>query len=271
MATFDHIEGFTWHGRFGPIKNDFRYGIDYLLLDPEAPVPKHRFFNHNKRGLFALFDRDYGGMPGKGRGAMWAREVLTLHAPEVDGKLLLLTQPRVLGYIFNPISLWIGFDKKSAVRAIIAEVTNTFGQRHCYLVRHENGAEITAQDQITAQKFMHVSPFQPVEGSYVFRFDFTERNIGLWIEYRHGAGGVLATFTGKRRPFQTGRWTLRMLRRPFGSLRVTALIHWQALILWRKGAKYRQCPANPERFLTLPDHSAHDQEQCAQVSPHQKN
>lgn len=252
MTQPHHVIGYTWHGRKGEIKNDFRYGVDYLLFDPEESGLFPWFIARNRAGLVSVQDKDYGGTPKAGRGAAWAREVFAQHAPDVTGKVLLLTQPRVLGYVFNPISVWIGLDEHGAVRALIAEVTNTFGDRHSYVVRHEDGRPIEQSDCLVARKVMHVSPFQDVAGTYTFRFDLRPEAVGLWIEYKNDTQGVMATLTGQRRPLSLGRFAGRAMLRPFGSLRVMALIHWQALVLKLKGARYRPQPVPPAQPVSPP-------------------
>lgn len=247
-----HVIGHTWHGRKGEIKNDFRYGVDYILFDPESEHRLPWYMTRNRAGIVSIHDRDYGGPPKAGTGVVWARAVFAEHAPQVDGAILLLTQPRVLGYVFNPITLWIGLDPSGQPRALIAEVTNTFGDRHSYVVRHSDGRPIEKSDRITARKIMHVSPFQEVAGTYTFRFDLRDEAIGLWIEYKHDTQGVMATLSGARRPISAGRFALRALRRPFGSMRVMALIHWQALVLKLKGARYRPQPEPPQESVSPP-------------------
>jgi DUF1365 family protein len=109
---------------------------------------------------------------------------------------------------------------------------------------------ILASDRLKAQKLMHVSPFQPVEGGYEFRFDIRDDRVGVWIDYSQGEGGVIATLTGKRAPL-SNRAIIRMLmRRPFGSRRVLGLIHWQALKLWWKKARFRSCPEAPPQDVS---------------------
>ena len=128
---------------------------------------------------------------------------------------------------------------------MISEVTNTFGDRHSYLVAHSDLRPIGPKDRLHATKILHVSPFQPVEGGYEFRFDITKERIGIWIDYTQGNGGVIATLTGQRRAL-TNQLILRaVLKRPFGSRRVLALIHFQALKLWFKKARYRPRPLPP--------------------------
>lgn len=249
MSDVEHVAGQTFHGRKGDIENAFRYGVDYVLLDPEAPVRAPWPFRRNARGLVSVHDSDHGGAPGKGRGAPWLRDVLRGHGlgDVTGGRFLLLAQPRVLGHVFNPVSFWLAHDTQGALRVVVAEVTNTFGDRHCYLCHRDDLQPIRATDRLTAEKAMHVSPFQPVSGRYVFRFDIRPDLVGIWIDYDAGTGrgGVLATLTGHRRPLTAVAVLKAMLRRPFGARRVLGLIHWQALRLWRRGAPYRARPAAP--------------------------
>jgi hypothetical protein len=229
------------------VANAFRYGVDYVLIDPEAEDQRlPALFARNARNLAALQDRDHGGVPGKGRGAAWARAVLAAHEDlPADGPLLLLAQPRILGHVFNPVSFWLCHDRDRGLRAVIAEVTNTYGDRHSYLAMREDRGVIDPQDVLEARKIFHVSPFQPVEGTYRFRFDIRPERIAIHIDYARGNGGLVATLVGPRVPLTNAGLLRACLRRPFGSRRVLALIHWQALKLWWKGATFRSPPAPP--------------------------
>ncbi len=246
MSTLDHIAGLTFHGRRGGVENSFRYGVDYILTDPEAAPRTPLLFSRNRANLTAVHDMDHGGTPKQGRGVAWVREALAAHGiAAVDGQILLLAQPRVLGHVFNPVSFWLCHGADGTLRAVIAEVTNTYGDRHSYLCAHDDQRPITREDTLAAQKILHVSPFQQIAGGYEFRFDIRDDRIGIWIDYRAGNGGLIATLTGPRRPL-TNRAILRAcLRRPFGSRRVLGLIHWQALKLWWKGAKFASRPTPP--------------------------
>ncbi|MGX9355837.1 DUF1365 domain-containing protein [Roseobacteraceae bacterium S113] len=249
--TVDHIAGHTWHGRKGAIGNAFRYSVDFVMLDAEAKqVKTPMLFKRNGRGLTSLLDRDHGGEPKDGRGATWAREVLAAHQVNLDGPLMLLAQPRVMGHVFNPVSFWLAYDKDKVLRAVISEVTNTFGDRHSYLCHHPDLAPIEPHDKLRAAKIFHVSPFQPIEGGYTFRFDINEDRIGIWIDYSSGNGGLIATLTGERRQITNRSILGAVMRRPFGSRRVLGLIHWQALKLWWKGARYRDRPEPPAQEVS---------------------
>lgn len=248
--TVDHIEGVTYHGRKGDITNAFRYTVDYVLLDAEATPEVPTLFARNGRGVTALNDIDHGGAPKAGRGPLWVREVLQSHQVVGVSKIELLAQPKVLGHVFNPVSFWLCRRADGALISVISEVSNTFGDRHSYLCTHADLRPILAQDRLHAQKILHVSPFQPVAGGYEFRFDISDTRIGIWINYSHSEGGLVATLTGTRQPLSNASILRMMWRRPFGARRVLALIHWQALKLWAKKALFRSQPAPPEQKLS---------------------
>jgi DUF1365 family protein len=250
MSVVHHIAGETYHGRRGAIKNAFRYSIDYILVDAEAEVNGPRLFARNAGSLMSLHDSDHGGPPKAGTGAAWVRDVLAKHQVPLTGRIDLLAQPRILGHVFNPVSFWLCHDDDGILRTVIAEVTNTFGARHSYLCKHDDLREITKLETISAQKIFHVSPFQPIEGGYTFRFDIQPDSIGIWIDYSRGNGGLIATLTGRRQPLMNRSIVKAALRRPFGSRRVLVLIHWQALKLWWKGAKYRPHPEPPTQDIS---------------------
>lgn len=250
MSTLDHIAGHTWHGRKGAVGNAFRYGIDYVMLDAEAELPKKVLFARNRVGFASIRDLDHGGAPGAGRGAEWVRDVLASTGLPSPARIELLAQPRLLGHVFNPVCFWICRDQNDAVPVVIAEVSNTYGDRHSYLCYRDDLAPITPQDTLRAHKVFHVSPFQRIEGDYTFQFDLRADRIGIRIDFTGGNGGVIATLVGPRRPLTNRGLLMAALRRPFGSRRVLALIHWQALKLWWKGAEFRARPEPPAEDIS---------------------
>ncbi len=244
----DHICGHTYHGRHGAIKNAFRYRVDYVLTDLASNAESPRLFSRNKGNVTALYDVDHGGERGNGRGLDWVREVLTDHGFEglTKGRILLLAQPRVWGHVFNPVAFWLVYDTSDVLRMVIAEVNNTYGDRHSYLCYHKDLSPILPTDRLKAQKIFHVSPFQPIAGEYTFRFDVTDEHVGIVIDYRSAESGVYATFHGRRQKMTNSSIIGAAVARPLGSLRVLALIHWQAVRLWWKGAGFRARPVAPE-------------------------
>ena len=245
----DHVKASTFHARRGGLKNAFTYGVDFLLLDPEAPA-RPALLSRNRFNLFSVRDRHHGGPRGRGRGVAWFREELARRGfPVAQARLLLLTQPGFLGYHFNPVSFWIALID-GRPHAFVAEVNNTFGHRHCYFCAHPDFRAIAPSDRLVAGKLMHVSPFQKVAGQYVFNFAFSDEAISIRIAYENGAEGVLATFSGPRRPATSRSLLGAALRRPFGALRVMALIHWQALILYLRRAPFLRKPPPPEPLIS---------------------
>lgn len=255
MSDVEHIAGQTFHGRRGPISNRFTYAVDYVLFDAEAALTPPRFLSRNRRNLASLSDRDHGGAPGQGQGAAWVRDVLAAHQSEgmTEGKIQLLTQPRVLGHLFNPVSFWLCHDADGGLRAVIAEVNNTYGDRHSYLCVKPDRSVITSADELQAQKIFHVSPFQPVAGQYSFHFDITPEKVAIRIGYRQDSeapgAGLVATLTGARKPL-TNKTILAAMVRRLGSRRVLALIHWQAFKLWRLGASFHSRPQPPAQEVS---------------------
>jgi DUF1365 family protein len=165
----------------------------------------------------------------------------------------LLTQPRILGHLFNPVSFWLCHDAQGGLRALIAEVNNTYGDRHSYLCVKPDQSVIGPQDDLRAQKIFHVSPFQPAEGEYSFHVDITAEKVAIRIGYSQDTeapgSGLVATLTGPRKPLRTRAILGAMVAR-LGSRRVLALIHWQALKLWWRGAKFHNRPTPPAQEVS---------------------
>lgn len=249
MTGVEHIPSETFHGRKGAVANTFRYGVDYVLLDP-ATARGPGLFGRNRRNLTAVWDVDHGGAPGQGRGTDWVREVLAEHGLPGADRILLLAQPRVMGHVFNPVSFWLCHDAAGDLRVVIAEVSNTYGDRHSYLCHRDDLAPLVREDTVVARKIFYVSPFQPIEGEYRFRFDIRPDRIGIWIDHTNAQGGIFTNLIGPRKPLTNAGILRACLRRPFGSRRVLALIHWQALKLAIKGVRFRSRPTPPADEVT---------------------
>lgn len=247
--SVDLIHGETFHGRKGAVANSFRYTVDYVCLNPDT-ARGPALFSRNRANLTALHDVDHGGPPGKGRGTAWVRETLAAHGLPAPHHILLLAQPRILGHVFNPVSFWLAYSADNHLTAVISEVTNTYGDRHCYLSAHDDHRPITREDTLSARKIFYVSPFQDIEGGYAFRFDIRSDRIGIWIDYTTPTGGLFTNLIGPRTPLTNAAILRACLRRPFGSRRVLALIHWQALKLALKGVKFRSRPTPPQDEVT---------------------
>lgn len=250
MTGHRHMRGSTTHVRKGSVQNAFTYGVDYLLIDPDETADLPPLFARNSWGLFSLHDRDHGGNRGEGEGVAWAQAVFARAGLDlVDTKILLLAQPRFIGFWFNPVSFWIAMRGEDLI-AVIAEVNNTMGDRHSYLCANPAFAPIRPGDVMMSQKVFHVSPFQDVSGDYRFRFKVGDGKIAITIDLSDGNKGLVATLTGPVKPLTYGGLASAAIRRPAGALRVMALIIWQAGKLKLKGARFRRRPEPPTEEIT---------------------
>ena len=149
----------------------------------------------------------------------------------------------MLGYVFNPVSFWFCLDMQGSLRAVLSEVCNTFGERHCYLSFHDDRRPIGNDDWLRAEKVFHVSPFMDVVGHYMFRFVYREDKIGAWIDYYDAEGLMLNTsVVGKRRPLTAHNLLTCFFRYPLVTLKVIGLIHYEAVRLCLKGIRHRTKP-----------------------------
>lgn len=212
-----------FHARKGPTQNRFSYGGLYFSfwLDEEGGESP-RFFSWESFNLFSFFRKDHGNRDG-GPLRRWALDQLN-HAGLKDfkGRILLVTMPRMLGYVFNPVSFWYCYDNEE-LKAVICEVNNTFGEGHNYVV-----LDPLKQSRKPMDKWFHVSPFYPVRGQY--QFDFSKEDF-VSIEYQSDQGQFIATMKGT--PYQESLFKL-FLSKPLYTLLVVFLIHYQALKLFVK-------------------------------------
>ncbi|WP_420467029.1 DUF1365 domain-containing protein [Panacagrimonas sp.] len=231
----------------------FVYRVFYLLLDVDRideAASALRLFSRNRFNLLAFHDRDFGdGSPGGLRG--WAHTMLRAQGLEPPGgRIRLLCMPRVLGYAFNPISLWYCEHPDGSLRAVIAEVRNTFGEKHSYVLA-SGGQPFTYQQHVEKDKCFHVSPFFDLVGRY--RFLLSEPGQRLRVVIRESRDGVPildATLAGERQALTDATILRQVARMPWMTLKVAAGIHWEALKIWLRGARFHRKPPPPESEVT---------------------
>lgn len=237
--------GDTWHRRFEPRVHAFRYRVFQLLLDVdriEAAASGLRLLRVGRFGLFSIHPGDHGdrsGAPLRG----WVEQRLSEAGMDCEAATIrLLAFPRVLGFTFNPLSIFFVHDGSGDLEAIIYEVNNTFGQTHAYVVPAGPGRR---QVQRAAKRF-YVSPFYRVEGEYRFDVAPPEERFELRIvKARSGRPDFVATQQAARVAL-TDRALLRLfLGMPLMTIKVVAAIHWEALRLWIKGAPFGAQPPTP--------------------------
>jgi len=250
------VRSSSYHARRGATQNSFRYNVDYVLVPVHEPIRiKSAFLKHNKFGLYSFHDKDHGPIvkgAEKRTIADTAKQIIDSEnlGQVCNGNIWLYTQPRFLGFVFNPVSFWFFFDKQEDLRVVLAEVNNRAGGRHFYICRHDDFAPIKSKDRIQVKKIFHVSPFQDIEGEYTFRFVFKGNKIGGWIDYEAENKGLYATLSGHISDLQNRKLFASALLRPFGAIRVVWLIYWQALKLKSKGAKFRSAPKQKDKRIS---------------------
>ena len=236
------------HTRLRPAHNRFAYPTFFLMLPmrtlrqaPDAALARNRF------ALLSFHDTDHG--QGSPDALAWVEALLAREGvTDADGEIWLQTYPRVLGYVFKPVSFWYAHRRDGSLAAVLAEVNNTFGERHCYLL---TGEQLGFGRELSTDKVFHVSPFCEVRGRYRFRFMRTGERVVARIEHDDEAGPLLVTSVSGRLEPLSGRSARRaLLAMPLMSLGVTARIHWQAWRLWRKHVPFFRKPPAPEAFVT---------------------
>jgi DUF1365 family protein len=244
--------GRVFHCRRRPVRHAFAYPVFFLRVPLSAMAGAGRgVFSVDRFNLLSLMTRDHGPRDGTPL-EPWVRSQLAAHGVRgADGEILLQAFPRVLGYVFNPISIFYCLDRDGGLRAAICEVSNTFGERHNYLLAPADGSRIGAQDWLFADKVFHVSPFCEVEGHYRFRFSGDANRQFARIDYHDGDGKLLVTaIEGEARPVDARSLARAVLGYPFMTAGVVARIHWQALRLWLKRVPWFSKPEPPLQETT---------------------
>ena len=231
--------GHVMHRRLRPKVNAFVYPVFYVQLPlRHLDSANCGIFSVDRRNLLSFRTADHGPRDG-GPLLPWIEALLRERGLPCDGEIVLQTFPRVLGYVFNPVSFWYCHDAAGQLVAILAEVNNTFGGTHSYLL-HRAGSPLRDGEEFTAEKLFHVSPFNEIEGGYRFRFQL-ERPVQLArIDYDDAEGELLLTsISGKPQAWSARALFAAFLRMPLLTLGVITRIHWQALKLWVRGVPFR--------------------------------
>ena len=240
------------HARLKPVRNAFVYGTYFLMLPLRSMATQTGgALARNRFAALSFFDADHGDGRSMAQGGAlaWLDQLLASEGiADATGEVWLHCYPRVLGFTFKPVSFWYCHRQDGSLRAILVEVNNTFGERHCYLLDHPRFGQ-----ELRADKVFHVSPFCPVEGGYRFRFMLTadrSRTVAR-IDYDDAAGPLIETsVSGKLQALTAASQRHALWYYPAMTLGVVARIHWQALKLWMKKVPFFRKPVPPVLLTT---------------------
>jgi DUF1365 family protein len=242
--------GTVSHARLLPQEHRFSYPAFFICFPlREKYRLQSRLFSLNRFNLFSYHEADHGD--GKD-GEAWVRRILAAHdVSSADGEIRLLCLPRMLGFVFNPVSFWLCHDSNGGLRIILCEVNNTFGERHSYLLQAADNMAITSHTELQAKKVFHVSPFFPVRGEYHFRFQQNIEQRSASIHYLEDGVLLLKTAISGKAQTLDDRHLLRLFfALGWSSLLVVLRIHWQALQLWLKGIPFHRKPSPPAQEIS---------------------
>lgn len=229
--------GSVMHLRLRPRRHQFRYKVTALWIDADRPeAARRRLFGVDRRHLLSFHRRDHGPCDGSDL-RPWAEARLAEIGAPPPARLMLLCFPRLLGYVFNPLSVYYGFSEDGRHESLVYQVKNTFGDQHGYAARVAPG-ETAARNGPQPKEFF-VSPFIDMDKSYHFTAPAPRDRLALRIKERDAAGDYLiATWNGRARPLTEANLARLIATRPLMTAKITAAIHWQALRLFLKGVPF---------------------------------
>jgi uncharacterized protein len=245
------------HARLKPFSHRFNYKVFNILIDLDRlPEAKNisALFSVNRFNLISFHEGDHidRSISHAGETSLRNHVDTLLASAGLDqraARIVLLCYPRLLGFVFNPISVYFAYDKTEQLIAAVYEVRNTFGQRHTYVAKVEAGELTDAGLRQHRAKLFHVSPFVGMEAAYEFRLlppgDYVRVRI---LETENGTPLLAATMVGQQRAMSTANILIECIRAPLMTLKVVAGIHFEALKLWLKGARYHSIPEPPPSY-----------------------
>ena len=239
--------GEVMHARLKPIGHRFSYRVMSLLIDLDrldAADRQSRLFGVNRAALYSFNERDHGTRDGSSLAA-YARRRAAEHGIDLkSGRVLLLCYPRLLGFTFNPLSVYFCYRADGELALAIYEVRNTFGDIHAYVLPVRPGELSEAGLRQQQEKLFYVSPFIDLPMRYHFRLSPPSASVKLRILETDRSGPLLAaTFHGRRRALTSAQLLRSFFALPLVTLKIVAAIHWEALRLWVKGARLVPRPA----------------------------
>ena len=227
------------HKRFKPVKHFLNYKTFSLFIDLDEIEQLDKsisIFSHNKFNIFSFYNKDQGDRDGS---CLKKWVISNLKKYKIEGnisKIKILCYPRIFGYVFNPLSIFYCYENEK-LKSIFYEVKNTFNEQHTYIFKIKDGEEIKQK----CKKKFYVSPFMDMETFYNFKLINPNQRLSVMIKQTDKEGTVLtATQTGDKKEFNFKQLLINFFRYPLMTLKIISSIHFEALLLWKKGAIYRK-------------------------------
>ena len=231
--------GEVTHTRFKPVRHFLKYKTFSLLIDLDEINLLDKsigIFSHNKFNIFSFYDKDHGDRDGGNLKNWVISNLKKFQIKEKITNIKVLCYPRILGYVFNPLSIFYCYEKDKLV-AIFYEVKNTFNEQHTYIFKIKNNEEIIQK----CRKKFYVSPFMDMETFYNFKLLNPNDKLSVFIKQTDADGTILtATQTGDKKEFSYKQLAINFLMYPLMTIKIISSIHYEALLLWKKGAIYRK-------------------------------
>jgi len=231
--------GEVTHTRFKPVRHFLKYKTFSLLIDLDEINLLDKsigIFSHNKFNIFSFYDKDHGDRDGGNLKNWVISNLKKFQIKENITNIKVLCYPRILGYVFNPLSIFYCYEKDKLV-AIFYEVKNTFNEQHTYIFKIKNNEEIIQK----CRKKFYVSPFMDMETFYNFKLLNPNDKLSVFIKQTDADGTILtATQTGDKKEFSFKQLAINFLKYPLMTIKIISSIHYEALLLWKKGAIYRK-------------------------------
>ena len=227
------------HTRFKPVKHFLNYKTFSLFIDLDEIEQLDKsisIFSHNKFNIFSFYNKDHGDRDGN---CLKKWVISNLQKYKIEGnisKIKILCYPRIFGYVFNPLSIFYCYENDK-LKSIFYEVKNTFNEQHTYIFKIKDGEEIKQK----CKKKFYVSPFMDMETFYNFKLIDPNQRLSVMIKQTDAEGTVLtATQTGDKKEFNFKQLLVNFFKYPLMTLKIISSIHFEALLLWKKGAIYRK-------------------------------
>ena len=231
--------GEVTHTRFKPVRHFLKYKSFSLFIDLDEMTELSRsisIFSYNSFNIFSFYDKDHGGRDGGSLKEWVFKNLSNFEIKENITNIKILCYPRIFGYVFNPLSIFYCYEKEK-LKVIFYEVKNTFNEQHTYIFKIKDNVETTQK----CKKRFYVSPFMDMETYYNFKLNNPKKKLSVLIRQTDAEGTVLtATQTGEKKELSFKQLLVNFFKYPFMTIKIIGSIHYEAFLLWKKGAIYRK-------------------------------